>query len=136
MTDFNDPGATSGDSLPLADNLGNLLMFTVDKITDPIETKHGTTTATACSVVVLDGASQGTEYDDCLIFPKVLQSQLKASVGGSKVLGRLCQGENTKGNPPWLLNAATDADKDLARQWIASKAQPVTAAAPAGNPFS
>jgi len=134
MTDFNDPGATSGDSLPLPELLGDLLMFTVDKVTDPIETKHGTTTATAVAVVVLDGASQGAEYADCLIFPKVLQSQLKASVGGAKVLGRLGQGENVKGNPPWLLNAATDADKDLARQWISAKAQPV-AAAPVGNPF-
>jgi len=134
MTDFNDPGATSGDSLPLPELLGDLLMFTVDKVTDPIETKHGTTTATACAVVILDGNQQGAEYADCLIFPKVLQSQLKASVGGAKVLGRLGQGENVKGNPPWLLNAATDADKDLARQWISAKAQPV-AVAPVGNPF-
>ena len=134
MTDFNDPGATSGDSLPLEQNLGNLLMFTVDKITDPIETKFGSSTAVACSVVVLDGASQGAEYDDCLIFPKVLQSQLKSSVGGGRVLGRLAQGDNVKGNPPWMLNAASGTDKDLARQWIAARSQPVSAA-PVGNPF-
>ena len=29
------------------------------------------------------------------------------------------------------INDSTDADKDLARQWIAAKAQPVAA----GNPF-
>jgi hypothetical protein len=132
MTDqFNDPGATSGDSLPLADLLGNLLMFTVDRESDPIETKHGVATAIKCAVVVLDGDSQGTTYDDVLIFPKVLKNQLKDSAGGGKVLGRLGQGANVKGNPPWLLETATDADKDLARQWISAKAQPVAA----GNPF-
>ena len=51
MTDFNDPGATSGDSLPLEQNLGNLLMFTVDKITDPIETKFGRNLTNSSSVI-------------------------------------------------------------------------------------
>jgi hypothetical protein len=134
MTDqFNDPGATSGDSLPLADLLGNLLMFTVDRESDPIETKHGTATAIKCAVVVLDGDSQGTTYDDVLIFPKVLKNQLKDSAGGGMVLGRLGQGANVKGNPPWELATANAADKDLARQWLART--PVAAAAPAGNPF-
>lgn len=135
MTDqFSDPGSTSGDSLPLSDLLGNLLMFTVDRESDPIDTKHGITTAIKCSVVVLDGDMKGTEYDDCLIFPKVLKNQLKDSAGGGKVLGRLGQGANIKGNPPWQLEAASEADKAIARSWIDHKNQPVSAApAPAGG---
>jgi len=135
MTDeFADPGSGSGESLPLAELLGHLLMFDVTKETDEIETKHGKTTAINCSVVVLDGPSQGTEYSDVLIFPKILKNQLRDQIGG-KVLGRLGQGPNVKGNPPWQLDTATEADKVLARQWIAVKAEPVAAAAPAGNPF-
>jgi hypothetical protein len=130
---FASPGAASGDSLPLADLLGNLLLFTVDRESDPIETKHGVTTAIVCSVVVLDGPTQGTNYDDILIFPKILKNQLKDSAGGGMVLGRLGQGANVKGNPPWVLNEGSEADSELASQWLATKTKPV--ATPASNPF-
>jgi hypothetical protein len=134
MTDeFTDFGSGGGDPLPLKELLGALLMFTVERESDPITSIHGTTTGIGCEVVALDGANQGTTYDDQLIFGKVLKNQLKGAVGGGKVLGRLAQGPNVKGNPPWLLETATDADKDLARQWLART--PVAAAAPAGNPF-
>ena len=60
--------------------------------------------------------------------------QLKPSIGGGKVLGRIGQREAKPGKSgAWFIDQATDADKDLARQWIAAKAQPVSA--PTDNPF-
>lgn len=44
------------------------------------------------------------------------------------VIGRLTKGEDTgKGNPPWILTPATDADKAIGRAWLASN-DPFTSA--------
>jgi hypothetical protein len=120
MSDFNDPGAPGGgDSVPLADLLGALLLFDVIEETATIQTVHGPSTAMRCNVAVLDGEHKGRTYDDSLIFPRVLKSQLKPSVGG-KVLGRLGQGEKVAGKTPaWLLHAATDADRETGRKYLA-----------------
>ena len=116
---FSDPGAPGGDTLPLADLIGSLLLFTVEKETDVIETVHGPSTAIACSVAVLDGDRKSETFGDTLIFPKVLKGQLRKSVGG-KVLGRLGQGEKQPGkNAPWILLAPTDDDKATAHKYVA-----------------
>ena len=119
-----EPG--SGDKLPLADLLGNLLLFTVDKSIDEIETEYGKASAVGCNVAVLDGASKGDTYNDTLIFPRVLQSQLRHAVGGGKVLGRLTQGEKKPGkNPPWKLDDPTEDDKVTARKYLEHVAKTV-----------
>lgn len=119
--DFANPAAPgSGDKLPLADLLGRLLLFTVDKVVAGIQTEFGETDAISCAVAVLDGDAKGDTYDDTLIFPRVLQSQLKASTGGGKVLGRLNQGEKKPGkSAPWILDDPTEDDKTTARKYIA-----------------
>jgi hypothetical protein len=120
---FNDP--SSSDLLPLDDVNGSLLMFTVYEETDEINTVHGPQTAIRADVVVLDGTLAGTTYDDSLIFPRVLKSQLRRSAGGNLVLGRLGQGNKKPGqNPPWTLAAATDADKVLAQKYVDSHGHP------------
>lgn len=122
MTDFNDPGTGgSGDNLPLADLLGALLLVTVHEETDPIETKFGPNTAIRADVAALDGAHKAEVFADTLIFPRKLKGQLRGSIG-SKVLGRLTQGENKKGNPPWQLEAPSDADKETGRKYLAHRA--------------
>lgn len=126
MTDqFSDPGTGSGDQLPLNELLGSLLLITVHKETDEIETKFGATTAIETDVAVLDGTNKGTIYEGALIFPRILKSQLVKKVG-AKVLGRLEQGENKKGNPPWQLATATDTDKETGRRYLAYIATQVT----------
>lgn len=123
MSNFNDPA--SGDMLPFDDVKGSLLLFTVYEETDEINTVHGPQTAIRADVVVLDGQLAGTEYNDSLIFPRVLKSQLRRSAGGLMVLGRLGQGNKKPGqNPPWTLAAATDEDKKLAQQWVDSHGHP------------
>lgn len=125
---FNDP--SSSDLLPLDELKGNLLLFTVYEETDPINTVHGPQTAVRADVVVLDGELSGTQYDDALIFPRVLKSQLRRSAGGLMVLGRLGQGNKKPGqNPPWTLAAADDADKKVAQAYIDSHGHPAEAKA-------
>ena len=118
MSDFNDPGVGGGDQIAWADVNGALLLFDIHGIERDIETKHGVSDAVKADVAVLDGADKGTRYDGILIFPKILRSQTEGSIGG-RVLGRLGQGENKKGNPPWQLSPASDADKDTARKYLA-----------------
>jgi hypothetical protein len=135
MTDeFMDPGTGGGDQLPLADLNGSLLLFYVKRETDDIETKFGTTTAVEVDVAVLDGALKGQVFNDALVFPRVLKSQLRGSAGG-KVLGRLGQGENKKGNPPWQLAAATDADRETGHKYLAYMATQAVTVPDIEEPF-
>lgn len=120
---FNDP--SSSDLLPLDDVLGSLLLLTVYEETDEINTVHGPQTAVRADVVVLDGKLEGEKFEDTLIFPRVLKSQLRRSAGGHMVVGRLAQGTKKPGqNPPWTLNAATDADKATAQRFVDSHGHP------------
>ena len=138
MTDlFTDPGTggSTGDHLDYADLKGNLLLVSVLKETDEIETQFGPASAINADVAVLDGPLKGTTYSDTLIFPKKLKAQLRGAVGG-KVLGRLGQGEKQPGkNAPWQLDPATDADKETARKYLAYVAQQSVVAVEAEEPF-
>lgn len=117
---FGAPSTATG--IKWADLKGSLLLFTVHGIENGIKTVHGDAQAARVDVVVLDGADSGTKYADTLVFPKVLISQVKPSVGGM-VLGRLGQGTAKPGqSAPWLLAEATDSDKDVARAYLAKNA--------------
>mgnify|MGYP003626551190 FL=1 len=136
MTDvFTDPSTATGDQWKPKTHLGRLVMFTVDRMSEEITTDFGPATPIICSqIVVLDGEDPGAVFDDAFVFGAGMIPQLKPSAGGGKVLGRIGQREAKPGKSgAWFIDVPTDADKDLARQWIAAKAQPV--AAPAGNPF-
>jgi hypothetical protein len=121
---FGAPSSASG--ITWADLKGALLLFTVRGIEAEINTVHGPSSAVRSDVVVLDDkgtAPTGESFGDTLVFPKVLQSQIKGSVGGM-VLGRLGQGEAKKGqSAPWMLSEATEADKAIGREHLA-KANP------------
>lgn len=115
-------GPSSADGIKWADYKGALLMFEVKGYEPSVNTVHGETSAVQANVVVLDGADADTVITDTLVFPKVLQSQIKGHVGG-KVLGRLGQGDAKKGqSAPWKLADATEADKAIARAYIAKHA--------------
>jgi hypothetical protein len=115
------PGAT-GDNLELKELNGSLLLIEVLGIKEDIATKFGAADAISANVAVLDGAKKATEYNDTLIFPKMLVGQLRPSIGG-KVVARLGQGTAQAGkSAPWILTAATDADKETAGKFEAYKA--------------
>jgi hypothetical protein len=112
---------------------GALLLIDVIKVEDHIPTMHTKpgekSPAVRCDLYVLDGAHAGDEHIDSLIFPKILQAQLRRSVG-QRILGRLGQGERQPGkNPPWTLREATSGDYATADRWVASR-RTVTSAQP------
>ena len=117
---------TSGDKIDLKAVNGALLHITVKAIQRDIVTDFGTTDAVSCDIAVLDGDKKGDVLEDCLIFPKVLQSQLAQSVGAADpvVVGRLGQGLAKPGkSAPWVLNAPTEADLAIAVKYEAYAAQ-------------
>lgn len=115
---FAAPSSASG--IDWADLKGALLLVKVNGFEPEVKTTHGVVSAVRADVIVLDdkGAVEAeTTYGDTLIFPKVVQSQVKNS---QMVLGRLGQGEKKPGqSPPWMLAEATEADKVIARAYVA-----------------
>ena len=120
---FATPGSPSG-GLDLETLNGNLLLVMPQAVETGISTSFGLKDAVRADVVVLDGPEAGEEYNDTLIFPKVLQSQVRGNIGtGRRNLGRLGQGQAKKGqSPPWMLEDPSDADKASARAYLASSA--------------
>jgi len=136
--DFVQPGPPGGDPLDLHGLIGTLLVFEVHEVIDHVQTVHTQpgekTGAVRADVHALDGAQEGMHRKDALIFPRVLQGQLRGAVG-RKVLGRL-----RKGTPrvpgqtaPWELAPATDSDMAIAAQW--STRRTMTSAASPQAPF-
>lgn len=134
---FNDPG-TGGDQLPLDDLGGALLLVDVHEQMPEMPTVHGPSTPIRCDVYVLDGPLKASEYIDALVFPRILQMQLRGSIGG-KVIGRLGRGAPRKAgqSPPWELSKATDGDKAIGERFLAflaTQRRPAMAD-PAEEPF-
>lgn len=120
MTDFASPA--SSDGIEWATLNGALLIIDVTEIVKDIPTVHGTADAVRANVTPVDGPTAGASHEDILVFPRVLKSQLSSRVG-KKVLGRLGQGEQKKGqSPPWVLAEATDADKKVAADFVVNQA--------------
>lgn len=124
---FATPAPASG-GIAWADVKGALVLVDVLSIETGINTSFGATDAVRANVAVLDGDQAGEKYDDTLIFPKVLQGQLKSRVG-QKVLGRVSQGQAKPGqSAPWLLAEATEADIAAGTAYLAGNvAQPAAA---------
>ncbi len=115
---FSSP-AQGGDRIPLDDVNGSLLLFTVRGVEKDIQTSFGPSDAVKCDVAALDGNNKGETWDDTLIFPRVLRSQLASREGGM-VLGRLGKGTAKPGqSAPWLLADPTDTDKETGRKYLA-----------------
>ncbi len=134
MTDpFADPGSST--AVEWSDLNGSLLLLTVHGIERDIATVHGVSDAISADVVVLDGPKRGEKYDTALVFPKLLQSQLRSRVG-QKVLGRLGQGEAKRGqSAPWQLNAATEDDKRIGRDYLSNAMSAPARPQPQSDPW-
>lgn len=124
MTDpFSNPAA--GGRFSAKDHNGRLLLITPTGYRESVETTFGTKDAVEANIVVIDERkpADSEEIDGGLLFGGVLIGQTKSRIGKGMILGRLEQGEAKKGQqPPWRLADATDAEKDLARAYLASKA--------------
>lgn len=114
------PSTPSG--LDLKELNGSLLLVEVLGVEHDIQTVHGAASAIRANVTVLDGPQADSENEDVLVFPRVLQSQLRSKVG-QKVLGRLGQGQAKPGQTaPWTLAAATAEDVTKANDFTHRKA--------------
>ncbi len=115
---FRDP-TTGGDKLPLDDLKGSLLLFTVHEQMGEMQTSFGVATPIRADVAVLDGTLKGSVYADALIFPRVLQGNLRGAIG-EMVIGRLGKGTAKAGqSAPWILEAASEADKTVGEKYLA-----------------
>ena len=115
---FRDP-TTGGDKLPLDELKGSLLLFSVHEQMGEMQTSFGPATPIRADVAVLDGARKGEAFADALIFPRVLQGNLRGAIG-EMVIGRLGKGTAKAGqSAPWILEAATDADKQVGEKYLA-----------------
>jgi hypothetical protein len=144
MSMSNDPFDSPASSVGISweDLNGRLLLITPLSKESDIKTDYGIAEAVRANVV--DGPESPTEYRDTLIFPKILQSQVRANINtGRANLGRLGQGVKKPGqSAPWKLSDPTDADKDVARSWYAggqtatsatAEREPATRGAAAGG---
>lgn len=111
------------------DQNGKLLIIEPLSVEAAIETTVGTKPAVRANVYVLTGPHEAEEFMDALVFPKVLQGQLRGQIG-KKVVGRLGQGVKKPGqSAPWVISEATAEDIEKAKAYLANKG--VTSAAPA-----
>lgn len=124
MTDAFSAPAAGGRFNAEASN-GRLLLIRPDEYKTGISTTFGVKDAISANIVVIDEQSvaDSEEIDGGLLFGGVLIGQLKSKIGKGMVLGRLEQGTAKPGQkPPWRLADPTDAEKDVARAYLATKA--------------
>ncbi len=118
MSQFNQPAvANPDDKIVWAESKGALLLFFPTELKTAVPTQHGESDAVAAKVVRLN---DGRVWENGLVFPTALVTQIKTAVPDGMVLGTLGQGENTKGNAPWLLLAHTAEDVARAEAWLAA----------------
>lgn len=117
---FDDPG---GNAIDWEDYLGKLLLIWPLGQEEVKTADYGEKDAIRADMVVLDGADGPEELPDILVFPLVLQGQLKRNLRtGKPVVGRLGQGEaKAKQKPPWKLMEASEADKAMATKYLTAK---------------
>lgn len=114
--------APGGAKIAYEDFVGKLFVVEPLEVEHDIKTDYGVTDAVRANVWVLLGKDKQEEFEDTLIFPRVLQGQTRRKIG-SIVVGRLSQGEAKKGqNPPWQLDVPTDGDLKKASDFLSKRA--------------
>lgn len=119
---FADPVGVSGDNIK--DMLGCLLLLKPTEIIPTMATKKGTATdVVRTDIAILDNtADPGYVARGVLVFQTVLKRELGIVFHGPDTyqIGRLVMGAETEGkSAPYLFETATEADKVLARQFLA-----------------
>lgn len=128
---FATPATASG--IKWEDHKGRLLIVEPLRVQEGIDTNYGKSDAVAANVHSLTGPTEAEVFEDCLIFPKVLQGQLRPRIG-QKVLGRLVQGQAKPGqSAPWMLQEATEDDNAKGVAYLASIETKVSTPAPAAE---
>jgi hypothetical protein len=119
-------GPGSGGNFVAKDVIGELLLITPTELVKDMQTSASKDPSDAirADIVVLDKKTpkKSEVIEGGLIFQKVLQGQLRESLAkGTRVVGTLIQDEASKKagqSAPYRLTAPTDADIDVARQYL------------------
>jgi len=138
MSPFAKPAQPS-EGLDLQQLRGSLLLIKVLFLEDHIPTVHTKpgekSPAIRADVSVLDGPMGGQTFEDTLIFPKVLQSQLRSRIG-QLVLGRLATGQAKPGQTaPWKLDPASPADEQAGEAFLRNQTPAMSQPASSQPPF-
>jgi len=108
--------SSGGDKFEPGDYNGALLLIYPKSYNPNETTKFGPSTSADVDVIVVDRQDPQTGQPvfkrNARVFGNLANS-VRDSIG-AVVLGRLGQGPNTKGNPPWILGSHSDADEALA----------------------
>jgi hypothetical protein len=115
MVQISQPGV-GGDKFDANNHNGHLLLFFPSAFRSGIATVNGEADCVDTRIVDLD---TGQVLEDAKVWGKAMVPQLKGAVPDGIVLGRIAQGQNTKGNPPWLLQPFDAQDNARAEAWIA-----------------
>lgn len=111
-TPFAQPSA-GGDQFDPRLYKGHLLLFVPSQFYAEMPTKNGASAAADTDIIALEliDAQTGkpTVFHNARVFGN-LATSVRGAVGGGVILGRLDQGPNTKGNPPWILTEHTEAE--------------------------
>lgn len=104
-----------GDTFNASDHNGALLLIYPKNYTDEVQTKNGPSSAAEVDIIVVDrpGPDGRPQFFHAARFFGNLARSVRNDLGG-QVLGRLGQGPNTRGTPPWILTNYTDQDAALA----------------------
>lgn len=102
---------------------GRLIIFTPLREQQVDTTSFGTKPVVVADVVVLNEKKpeKSEAHAEVYVWGGYLRGALRGSIGTARVLGRLVRGTKAeKGNLPWLLEDATDAETEIARAYLAS----------------
>jgi hypothetical protein len=121
MTDalFDGPGSTS--AIKFVEHEGRLVLIWAHEVINDFPLNDGPGTVIRADVVVLDQpGSPPVEYKNTIIFPKMMQGQVRGNVGrGRPNLGRVAKGQAKAGqSAPWILADPTEADKQIATAYL------------------
>lgn len=112
---FSQPSSAGGDTFNAADHNGHLLLVYPKSYQDEVQTKNGLSSAAEVDIVVVDKPGPDGKplfFHNARLFGNLARS-VRNDLGG-QVLGRLGQGPNTRGTPPWILTNFTDQDAAMA----------------------
>lgn len=128
--DFAKPSeAPSGEGWNLTEEAEDKLILFTPLREDKVDTSFGEKPIIVADVVVIDEKkpAKSEVHDDVYVFGGYLRGALRGFIGEKRVLGRLVKGEPKKKgeNAPWLLEDATEAEIELAQQYLASVAAAV-----------
>lgn len=135
MSVIQQPGSSAPnpeDKFAPSENHGALLLFFPHAFYEKTKTEHGEADVVDAKIVRLN---DGRVWENARVFSIGLVGQLKNAVPDGIVLGTLGQGENKKGNPPWVLLGHDAQQNAQAEAWIAANPRIQQAPQPsAGTP--